>query len=168
MATPTRFGSEWPTRDASRQNHSKRKKCNPLSSDGPQPHFITAEFPRKVAIQKVSIHLSYQSDDSYTPSALAVRAGTSTGDLQDVRVFALDKPEGWITFDVSAETNEEGDGPAPVHAYMLRVIVVANHMSGKDTHIRGMRIYGPIEEYVSEEDPFPFITPAFKLYGTIR
>lgn len=97
-----------------------------LSSDGPQPHFITAEFPRKMAIQvgagcimllsllktsqKISIYLSYPQDDSYTPSTLAIRAGTGPSDLQDTRVVTLDKPDGWITFDVSSELNEDGDG----------------------------------------------------------
>ena len=33
-----------------------------------------------------------------------------------------------------------------VHAYVLQVIVLTNHMNGKDTHIRGLRILGP-EEY---------------------
>ena len=60
--------------------------------------------------QKLSIHLTYLSDDSYTPSALAIRAGTGLGDLQDVRVVTFDKPEGWITFDISSEPNEEGEG----------------------------------------------------------
>lgn len=60
--------------------------------------------------QKLSIHLSFQQDDSYTPSALAIRAGTGRSDLQDVRVVTLEKPEGWITFDVSSEQNEDGDG----------------------------------------------------------
>ncbi len=99
------------------------------SSDGPQPHFITIEFPRKMAIQastsvsafyfvesslirtqKISIQLNFPLDDSYTPSTLAIRAGTGPSDLQDVRVITLDKPVGWITFDVSSEPNENGDG----------------------------------------------------------
>ncbi|KAG9315127.1 galactose-binding domain-like protein [Chiua virens] len=77
-------------------------------SDGPQPHFITVEFPRKVAIQKISIYLSWLQDDSYTPSTLAIRAGTGPSDLQDVRVATFDKPDGWITFDVSSELSEDG------------------------------------------------------------
>ncbi|KAF9493389.1 galactose-binding like protein [Pleurotus eryngii] len=79
-------------------------------SDGPQPHFITIEFPQKVAIQKISIYLSFPQDDSYTPSTLAIRAGTGPSDLQDVRVVTLDKPDGWISFDVSSEPNEDGEG----------------------------------------------------------
>ncbi|KII89612.1 hypothetical protein PLICRDRAFT_39722 [Plicaturopsis crispa FD-325 SS-3] len=141
-------------------------------SDGPQPHFITVEFPKKVAIQKVSVFLSFPQDDSYTPSTLAVRAGTGPSDLQDVRVVTLDKPDGWITFDVSAEANEDIDGFKPVFAYVLQVIIAANHMSGKDTHVRGLRVLGPMEGDVmgfnSGDDPFPFVTPKFKMYETIR
>jgi Anaphase-promoting complex, subunit 10 (APC10) len=34
---------------------------------------------------------------------------------------------------------------APVYAYVIQVIVAANHMSGKDTHVRGLRVLGPLE-----------------------
>jgi hypothetical protein len=61
-------------------------------------------------LQKLSLHLSYKLDDSYTPAALSVRAGTSLGDLQEVRAVTLDRPDGWITFDVSAEPGDDGEG----------------------------------------------------------
>lgn len=51
----------------------------------------------------MSVCLSFLLDDSYTPSTLAIRAGTGPSDLQDVRIANLEKPEGWITFDVSSE-----------------------------------------------------------------
>ncbi|KAF9473751.1 galactose-binding like protein [Pholiota conissans] len=138
-------------------------------SDGPQPHFITVEFPRKMAIQKISIHLNFPLDDSYTPSTLAIRAGTGPSDLQDVRVVTLDKPDGWITFDVSSEPSEDGDGLNPVHAYVLQIIIAANHMSGKDTHVRGLRILGPLEDNnLVGEDHFLFQSPAYKMYETLR
>ncbi|GJE85662.1 anaphase-promoting complex subunit 10 [Phanerochaete sordida] len=140
-------------------------------SDGPQPHFITLEFPRKVAIQKLSIYLCFPSDDSYTPATIAVRAGTGPLDLQDCRVVSLEKPDGWFTFDVSMEpVGEDGEGFKPVHAYVLQVIIVANHMNGKDTHVRGLRVLGPIEPARNDDndDPFPFVTPRFKMYECIR
>ncbi|XP_006459204.1 hypothetical protein AGABI2DRAFT_116179 [Agaricus bisporus var. bisporus H97] len=137
-------------------------------SDGPQPHYITVEFPRKVAIQKISIFLSYPQDDSYTPTTLAVRAGTGLSDLQDVRVITLEKPEGWITFDVSPEPNEDNDGLNPVYAYVVQVIILANHMSGKDTHVRGLRILAPIEDQAHDDDPFAFESAVYKWYETIR
>lgn len=138
-------------------------------SDGPQPHFITLEFPRKVAVQKLSVCLCFPLDDSYTPATIAVRAGTGPSDLQDVRVLSLDKPDGWITFDVSADANEEGDGFKPLHAYIVQLIIIANHMNGKDTHVRGLRVLGPLEEPTSDrEDPFPFTTPPFKMFECVR
>jgi len=136
-------------------------------SDGPQPHFITVEFPRKMAIQKLGLCLSYRLDDSYTPAALSVRAGTSPGDLQEVRAVTLDRPDGWIIFDVSSEN--DGEGFKPIHAYILQVIILANHMNGKDTHVRGMRILGPYDsDEASWGDPFPFVDPKFKMYEHIR
>lgn len=60
--------------------------------------------------QKLSLFLSFALDDSYTPCTISIRAGTGPSDLQDVRLFALDKPDGWLTFDVSTEPNDDGEG----------------------------------------------------------
>lgn len=155
-------------------------------SDGPQPHYITIEFPRKTAIQKLSILLNFAKDDSYTPSVLHIRAGNGINDLQEVRVVVLDKPNGWCTFDVSTEPGEDdgeddddeeeegGEGkPAldckPVHTYVVQVHIAQNHMSGKDTHVRGMKVFGPKEHtYTIDDDPFPFESVAFKSVSMIR
>lgn len=50
----------------------------------------------------------------------------------------------------------------PVNAYILQIIILTNHMNGKDTHVRGMRIFGPVEYVrtinslfsVGQYDPF--------------
>jgi len=53
-----------------------------------------------------------------------------------------------------------------VHAYILQVIVLTNHMNGKDTHIRGLRILGPEE---SVDAPFSLARAhAFLLPGKNR
>jgi len=82
-------------------------------------------------------------------------------------VVTLEKPNGWITFDVSTEPNEDGDGLNPIYAYVLQVVIAANHMSGKDTHVRGLRLLGPIRA-TSNDDPFPFQTLKFKMFERIR
>jgi Anaphase-promoting complex, subunit 10 (APC10) len=69
-----------------------------------------AKKKKKKKKKKLSLYLSYKLDDSYTPAALSVRAGTSPGDLQEVRAVTLDRPDGWITFDVSAEPTDDGEG----------------------------------------------------------
>jgi len=48
------------------------------------------------------------------------------------------------------------------------VIVVANHMSGKDTHVRGLRVLGPVQDKAVDGDPFPFTSNNFKMYEGIR
>ncbi|KAJ2967258.1 hypothetical protein NUW54_g13556 [Trametes sanguinea] len=42
-------------------------------------------------------------------------------------------------------------------------------MNGKDTHVRGLKVLGPLEPKLKEhEEPFPFETPQFKMYECIR
>ena len=75
-------------------------------------------------------------------------------------------------------------------AYVIQVIIVQNHMNGKDTHVRGLKILGPIEYVLfgsyftfisvltaaranrhklqAHEEPFPFTTLPFKMYECIR
>ena len=33
----------------------------------------------------------------------------------------------------------------PILAYVLQIVIIANHMNGKDTHVRGLHVLGPIE-----------------------
>ncbi|TRM64916.1 galactose-binding domain-like protein [Schizophyllum amplum] len=145
-------------------------------SDGPQPHFITIEFQKKVAMQKLSLFLSFNEDDSYTPATIEVRAGTGANDLQSIQIINFDKPDGWITFDIGTEpaddSEEDPTGQAssikPVYAYVVQIAIIANHMSGKDTHVRGLRVLGIQEDELLDEDPFPWVTTHFKWYETLR
>jgi anaphase-promoting complex subunit 10 len=70
-------------------------------SDGLQPHYVNIQFLRKTAveaskspspvptkkscssifIQTISLYLDYKQDESYTPSKVAVRAGSTFNDL---------------------------------------------------------------------------------------
>jgi len=68
------------------------------------------------------------------------------------------------------------------------VIILANHMNGKDTHVRGLRVLGPIEfnhvtlfsvvtshslliinrDQTYDGDPFTFESKRYKLFEVIR
>jgi len=145
-------------------------------SEGNQPHSITLEFPKRVAIQKIAVYLSHKKDDSYTPERMGIRAGTSLRDLQDVRTVRFEKPEGWIEFAVSSEDNNQqdeldlnGGGTKPLYAYVLQLVIIANFMSGKDTHIRGLKICGPEQPLnMNEEEPLPWKTDAYTMHLTYR
>ena len=54
-------------------------------------------------LQKLAINLNILADDSHTPVKLLIKAGTSLYDLQDVKTVTMDKPTGWITFEVGAK-----------------------------------------------------------------
>ncbi|OJA15143.1 hypothetical protein AZE42_04692 [Rhizopogon vesiculosus] len=92
---------------------------------------------------------SVGQDDSYTPLTLTIRAGTGPSALQDVRVASLEKPDGWITFDVSSEPDEDGNSsPSPrklVHATATRY-----------------------REDAPDSNPFLWKLPEFKMYERLR
>lgn len=44
---------------------------------------------------------------------------------------------------VDSDTPEIAGPPIPAHH--LRIVIVANHLNGKDTHVRGLKVFGPPE-----------------------
>ncbi|WVQ81231.1 hypothetical protein IAT38_003353 [Cryptococcus sp. DSM 104549] len=113
-------------------------------SEGPQPHMIDLSFPKRVHISSIALHMSHPRDDSYTPSRIGVRAGTGVHDLQEARYIEFNKPDGWTFIPLRPEATKDGgekEGP-PIPCYHLRITIFANHLNGKDTHIRGLRVYG--------------------------
>ncbi|KAL7417693.1 anaphase-promoting complex, subunit 10/DOC domain-containing protein [Mrakia frigida] len=142
-------------------------------SEGPQPHFISLQFPHRVNILKLSIYLSHPKDDSYTPQKLSIRAGTGRHDLTEVRLHEVDKPEGWVTIDlrdgaVEGEEAEEMEEGQPIPAFLLQIVVVANHLNGKDSHVRGLKVWGPKADMDPEVDDYPFSTIAMKQHECLR
>ncbi|TXT09057.1 hypothetical protein VHUM_02531 [Vanrija humicola] len=115
-------------------------------SEGPQPHIIDLSFPKRVFISSIGLLTSHPRDDSYTPSRVSIRAGTGVHDLQEVRFEEFSKPDGWVRIPLRPleADGSGGDGP-PVPAHHLRIVIVANHLNGKDTHVRGLKVFGPPE-----------------------
>ncbi|WVR09080.1 hypothetical protein IAU60_006141 [Kwoniella sp. DSM 27419] len=119
-------------------------------SEGPQPHLIELSFPKRVFVSAIAVHMSHPRDDSYTPSKISVRAGTGVHDLQEVRFMEFSKPDGWIPIIMRpmevSESGVEVEGP-PIPCHHIRVQILANHLNGKDTHVRGLRVYGSPEQH---------------------
>ena len=74
--------------------------CTRQSTPSVSPSSITTSpfsHPLPKTDQKtVVLFMSHPRDDSYTPSKICIKAGTSTHDLQDVRICEFQKPDGWI------------------------------------------------------------------------
>lgn len=119
-------------------------------SDGGQPHTIDIYFTHRMDIILLSLYFSLASDESYTPKLFKVYVGHSPSDAVFYKTFHIEHLDGWIglTF---------GDNRADnlLKCQFLRLVFPINHENGKDTHLRGIRIYTPMkrgQRQIHEED----------------
>jgi anaphase-promoting complex subunit 10 len=108
-------------------------------SDGPQPHKLTIYFVKRVGIRDIRFYVDYTDDESYTPTKIVFRSGTSENNLIEFATMTLDSPVGWQQVPV-AGAGGDPDGNTLV-SYVLQMQILENHQNGKDTHLRGIKIY---------------------------
>lgn len=122
--------------DGSTENNMDQR-ANVESSQLNHPHFVNLQFSKKVSLERISIFTNYQLDESYTPLKIKIMAGGSNWDLTEVCVVNLDKPIGWshIIF-----KGVRADGL--LKCFVVKIIILANHQDGKDSHIRAIRCFG--------------------------
>lgn len=77
-------------------------------SDGNQPHIITIQFLKKFRINEVWIYLDYKTDESYTPSRIAIKVENSFNEMIDVKYIDFDEPIGWFKIGLE-ERNSKGE-----------------------------------------------------------
>ncbi|KAJ3145675.1 Anaphase-promoting complex subunit 10 [Geranomyces variabilis] len=135
-------------------------------SDGPQPHYITLEFPQRMSLTKLALRVDHLKDESYTPREIGVRAGNCFYDLQDVQRFDVgESTSGWVEFNLC----EDDENACPLRVFLVQICILENHQHGKDTHVRGLRIYAPNTASSSMISSLPpFSTLEYQMYSTIR
>ncbi|KFM65144.1 Anaphase-promoting complex subunit 10, partial [Stegodyphus mimosarum] len=106
-------------------------------SDGPQPHLINIQFQKKTTIQDVCLYADYKLDESYTPNRISIRAGTHFHNLQEIIVFELNEPAGWIKIPLTDSLDQ------PIRTYLVQIAVLSNHQNGRDTHMRQIHVHSP-------------------------
>ncbi len=96
-----------------------------------------------VNIRNIRIYLDFSLDESYTPTRIQFLAGTGYHDLIDFAELAFEQPKGWIDVDLTGV----GGGPDgnTLRAFVVQMKVLENHQNGKDTHVRGVKIYAKEE-----------------------
>jgi anaphase-promoting complex subunit 10 len=67
--------------------------------------------------------------------------GTTFHDLEEVFLLDLEEPTGWVYVPVGTAANHGGQGVLRCH--FLQIEVLAMHQSGRDTHIRQVKVFGP-------------------------
>ncbi|CAA16839.1 anaphase-promoting complex substrate recognition subunit Apc10 [Schizosaccharomyces pombe] len=133
-------------------------------SDGSQPHTIHIKFVKRVSIKYVSMYLQYTLDESYTPSTLRISAGTGFQDLEIVTTVQVEEPTGWVHVPVG---DFGRNGLLDVH--LIQIKILANHQSGKDSHVRLIKIYAPeIEQPAIAVDEIPYTSLQFISRNQLR
>lgn len=132
-------------------------------SDGAQPHLVNIQFQRKVKLQLVVLYVDFKHDESYTPSKISVRAGDGFHNLKEIKTVELDKPIGWVYISLSGTDPRE----VFINTFMLQLVVLSNHLNGRDTHIRQIKVYGPRPNPIPHQ-PFQFTSREFITYSSIR
>lgn len=97
-------------------------------------------FVKCVEIRALRFHVDYHQDESYTPTRIMWYAGTSEHDLLHFATSTLVNPEGWTDVPITAAGGGE-DGNS-LMAWVVQMQITENHQNGKDTHIRGVKVYG--------------------------
>lgn len=87
----------------------------------------------------IRFFVDYQEDESYTPTKIVFKSGTSENNLIEFATMNLDNPFGWQDVPISGAGGEP-DGNTLV-SYVLQMQILENHQNGKDTHLRGIKIY---------------------------
>ncbi len=49
----------------------------------------------QVKLTALAILLDFKLDESYTPSKISIRAGTTQADLKEIHLANLEAPQGW-------------------------------------------------------------------------
>jgi anaphase-promoting complex subunit 10 len=102
--------------------------------------------------------VDYSQDESYTPTHIIFYAGTGHHDLIHFAELQLTNPSGWQDVPIGGC----GGGPDgnSLCCWLVQMHVKENHQNGKDTHIRGIKLFavdentavgggpGPVQEMV--------------------
>lgn len=84
-------------------------------------------------------YVDYNQDESYTPTNIVFYAGTGHHDLVQFAEVALTNPVGWQ--DVLIAGSGGGPDGDSLCCWLVQIHVKENHQNGKDTHIRGIKLY---------------------------
>ena len=114
-------------------------------SDGMVPHRVEILFHKKQEIQSIAIHTDYKLDESYTPKAITIKASSSSMHNFENHIVSkktLKEPSGWIILPLRPHKRQnEFDKYLKTNKIIFEI--ESSHQSGRDTHIRQIKIYAP-------------------------
>ncbi|KAJ8662021.1 hypothetical protein O0I10_002352 [Lichtheimia ornata] len=132
----------------------KLRDNNPLTywqSNCPNPkapHTVDLYFHHATFIKQVSIFIDFYQDESYTPKHISIRGGITYRDLHEITSLECEGTVGWQNADLVEATGE------PVRLFHLQIAILNTHLNGRDTHIRQLKVYSVLPQYLTQK-PVP-------------
>ncbi|KAF7457824.1 anaphase-promoting complex subunit 10 [Cryptosporidium felis] len=150
-------------------------------SDGQSPHTVTLRFPRKTKVSVIDLYLAYKIDESYTPQIISIRSGNQESDLEEIKEMQLSEPDGWVRILLSPREIADNffkdampmqikticDSQNYISTFCIQIAILANHQTGRDTHVRQIRVWGPREISSNAIGRIP-ITQPIKMGNTVE
>ena len=137
-------------------------------SDDIQPHFILIQYLKKTRISEVWLYLDYKTDESYTPSKISIRIENSFNEMVDIRTIEYDEPVGWFPILLEEKNSDSKTIKPYIKTMTLQIMILQNTHNGRDTHIRGVKIFAP-RENKSFDMTFPkFLSNEYTQYDELR
>ena len=112
-------------------------------SDDIQPHFILIQYLKKTRISEVWLYLDYKTDESYTPSKISIRIENSFNEMVDIRTIEYEEPIGWFPIYLEEKNSDSKTIKPYIKTMTLQIMILQNTHNGRDTHIRGVKIFAP-------------------------
>ena len=137
-------------------------------SDDIQPHFILIQYLKKTRISEVWLYLDYKTDESYTPSKISIRIENSFNEMVDIRTIEYDEPVGWYPILLEEKNSDSKTIKPYIKTMILQIMILQNTHNGRDTHIRGVKIFAP-RENKSFDMTFPkFLSNDYTQFEELR
>ena len=137
-------------------------------SDDIQPHFILIQYLKKTRISEVWLYLDYKIDESYTPSKISIRIENSFNEMVDIRTIEYEEPVGWFPILLEEKNSDSKTIKPYIKTMTLQIMILQNTHNGRDTHIRGVKIFAP-RENKSFDMTFPkFLSNEYTQYDELR
>ena len=137
-------------------------------SDDIQPHFILIQYLKKTRISEVWLYLDYKIDESYTPSKISIRIENSFNEMVDIRTIEYEEPVGWFPILLEEKNSDSKTIKPYIKTMTLQIMILQNTHNGRDTHIRGVKIFAP-RENKSFDMTFPkFLSNDYTQFEELR
>eukprot|EP00002_Diphylleia_rotans_P017991 TRINITY_DN3485_c0_g4_i1.p1 TRINITY_DN3485_c0_g4~~TRINITY_DN3485_c0_g4_i1.p1 ORF type:complete len:197 (+),score=48.11 TRINITY_DN3485_c0_g4_i1:138-728(+) len=134
-------------------------------SDATHPHFITIHLNRRRKVTDLAIYFDFKEDESYTPSRIAVRAGNHPQLLNEIVSIDLGQPQGWTVVNLK---DSDDDSIPYIEASVFQVQIISNHLNGRDSHVRQIKIFGPRRSFIPSFEDMDFNADDFHTFATVR